>query len=136
MMVLITGVTTLIYRYSAGYMYQDRGYRRYLGLLGLFPRPRCCCVWSPVRDLVMLFVFLANSPGSCSFWHIITARRHAQRRQHLHHVAVERCRLPRRHCLAYSLYGTFEFQTLFTRAAETPITLFIWPEFGWEMNGC
>jgi NADH-quinone oxidoreductase subunit L len=37
--------------------------------------------------------------------------------------------------LAYSLYGTFEFQTLFIRAAENPVTLALWPALGWEMNG-
>ncbi|MBM4123175.1 MAG: NADH-quinone oxidoreductase subunit L, partial [Nitrospira sp.] len=33
MMTLITAVGTIIYLYSTGYMYQDRGYRRYLGLI-------------------------------------------------------------------------------------------------------
>ncbi len=55
MMVLITGVTTLIYRYSMGYMYQDRGYRRYLGMLGLTTSVLLCMVSS--ANLVMLFLF-------------------------------------------------------------------------------
>jgi NADH-quinone oxidoreductase subunit L len=29
----------------------------------------------------------------------------------------------------------FEFQTLFARAADTPVTLSLWPDLGWEMNG-
>ena len=35
--------------------------------------------------------------------------------------------------LAHQLYGTLEFQELFARAAETPITLSLWP--GMEMSG-
>jgi NADH-quinone oxidoreductase subunit L len=35
--------------------------------------------------------------------------------------------------LAYSLYGTLEFQPLFVKAAETPVTLSPLP--GWELNG-
>src|SRR3982750_1763440 len=33
MMTLITGVTTVVYCYSTGYMYQDRHYRRYLAII-------------------------------------------------------------------------------------------------------
>ena len=34
MMVLISAVGTIIYRYSINYMYQERGYRRFLALIG------------------------------------------------------------------------------------------------------
>ena len=44
MMVLISGVGTVIYTYSIGYMYQDRHYPRYLALMGF--TTSCCSAWS------------------------------------------------------------------------------------------
>jgi NADH-quinone oxidoreductase subunit L len=37
--------------------------------------------------------------------------------------------------LAYSLYGTLEFEPLFTRATQHPGTIAVWPALGWEVNG-
>ncbi|MCC2642866.1 MAG: putative NADH-quinone oxidoreductase, subunit [Nitrospira sp.] len=135
MMVLISGVTTLIYRYSMGYMYQDRGYRRYLGVLGITTTVLLCMVSS--ANLVMLFVF----------WQILSWLLFVLAHNHAHAATLAGASNTftlLRLCdvaflagivLAYSLYGTFEFQTLFTRAAEIPVTLSIWPQLGWEMNG-
>ncbi|MGC3974048.1 MAG: NADH-quinone oxidoreductase subunit L [Nitrospira sp.] len=135
MMVLITGVTTLIYRYSMGYMYQDRGYRRYLGMLAITTSVLLCMVSS--GNLVMLFIF----------WQILSWLLFLLAHNHGHAATLSGAsntfttlRLSDAAflagiVLAYSLYGTFEFHTLFTRAAETPATLSIWPELGWNMDG-
>jgi len=135
MMVLITGVTTLIYRYSMGYMYQDRGYRRYLGMLGITTSVLLCMVSS--ANLVMLFVF----------WQILSWLLFLLAHNHSHAATLSGAantftmlRLSDAAflagiVLAYSLYGTFEFQTLFARAADTPVTLSLWPDLGWEING-
>lgn len=135
MMVLITGVTALIYRYSMGYMYQDRGYRRYLGVLGITTSVLLCMVSS--ANLVMLFLF----------WQILSCLLFLLAHNHAHPAtlagATNTFTMLRISdvgflagiVLAYSLYGTFEFQTLFTRAAENPVTLAILPGFGWEISG-
>lgn len=135
MMTLITGVVTLLYRYSMGYMYQDRGYRRYLGMLALTTSVLLCMVSS--ANLVMLFLF----------WQLLSWLLFVLAHNHAHQATLAGAsntftmlRLSdvaffAGIVLAYSLYGTFEFQTLFTRAAETPVTLVFWPELGWEMNG-
>jgi NADH-quinone oxidoreductase subunit L len=135
MMVLITGVTTLIYRYSTGYMYQDRGFRRYLGILALTTSVLLCMVSS--ANLVMLFVF----------WQMLSYLLFLLAHNHGHPAtlagAVNTFTLLRVSdvgflagiIMAYSLYGTFEFQTLFSRAAENPVTLSLWPALGWEISG-
>ena len=135
MMVLISGVTALIYRYSVGYMYQDRGYRRYLGILGITTSVLLCMVSS--ANLMMLFMF----------WQILPWLLFLLAHNHGHDAtlagASNTFTLLRLSdvvflagiVLAYSLYGTFEFQTLFTRAAEIPVTLSLWPALGWEMDG-
>ncbi|MBA2487349.1 MAG: NADH-quinone oxidoreductase subunit L [Nitrospira sp.] len=135
MMVFISGVATLIYRYSMGYMYQDRGYRRHLGILGITTSVLLCMVSS--ANLVMLFLF----------WQILSWLLFLLAHNHAHAAtlagASHTFTLLRLSdvaflggiVLAYHLYGTFEFQTLFTRAAEIPVTLSIWPVLGWKMNG-
>lgn len=135
MMVLITGVTALIYRYSMGYLYQDRGYRRYLGMLGITTSVLLCMVCS--ANLMMLFIF----------WQILPWLLFLLAHNHSHSAtlagASNTFTLLRLSdvaflagiVLAYSLYGTFEFQTLFARAAEMPVTLAVWPALGWEMDG-
>ncbi len=135
MMVLISLVGTLIYRYSLGYMYQDRCYRRYLGLLGITTFVLLCMVSS--ANLVMLFVF----------WQIISWLLFLLAHNHAHAATLDGAfrtftmlRLGdvaflAGIVLAHSLYGTVEFQTLFTRAAETPVTLSLWQAAGWEMSG-
>src|SRR5688500_18633863 len=55
MMLLISAVGTIIYRYSVNYMYQDPGYRRFLALMGFTTFVLLCMVSS--ANLVMLFVF-------------------------------------------------------------------------------
>jgi len=54
MMVLISGIGTIIYTYSVEYMYQDLHERRYLALIGLTVCVLLCMVSS--ANLLMLFV--------------------------------------------------------------------------------
>jgi NADH-quinone oxidoreductase subunit L len=135
MMVLITGVTTLIYLYSTGYLYQDRGSRRYLATLGVTTSVLLCMVSS--ANLVMLFVF----------WQMLSYLLFLLAHNHAHAAtlagAVNTFTLLRISdigflagiVLAYSLFGTFEFQPLFDRAADHSVTLALVPWLGWEMDG-
>ena len=54
MLVLSSGVGAIIYRYSVNYMYQDRGYGRFLALVAFTTLVLLCMVSSAI--LVMLFV--------------------------------------------------------------------------------
>jgi NADH-quinone oxidoreductase subunit L len=133
MMVLISGVGTIIYTYSVGYMYQDPQERRYLSLIGLTTFVLLCMVSS--ANLVMLFVF----------WQLLSYLLYLLAHNHAHAVtlagAYRTFTLLRVGdiaflagiVLAHSLYGTLEFPTLFTRAIETPVTLSPLP--GWDING-
>ena len=135
MMVLITGVTSLIYRYSLGYLYQDRGYRRYLGMLAITTSVLLCMVSS--ANLMMLFIFWQMLP-----WLLfLLAHNHAHgptlagASNTFALLRLSDVAFLAGIVLAYSLYGTIEFQTLFIRAAETPVTLSLWPALGWNMDG-
>ena len=55
MMVLITGVSTIIHLYSINYLQGERGYARFYALLGLMTFVILCLVSS--ANLFMLFVF-------------------------------------------------------------------------------
>jgi NADH-quinone oxidoreductase subunit L len=135
LMALISLIGTLLYRYSLGYMYQDRGYRRYLGLLAITTFVLLCMVSS--ANLVMLFVF----------WQIVSWLLFLLAHNHGHPGTLEGAfrtftllrvgdgAFLAGIVLAHSFYGTVEFQPLFTRAAETPITLSLWPAAGLEMSG-
>ena len=133
MMTLISLVGTLIYLYSTGYMYQDRGYHWYLGLIAFTTFVLLCMVSS--ANLVMLFVF----------WQILSWLLFLLAHNHAHAATL------RGACktftllrvgdaaflagivLAHALYGTVEFQELFDRAAATPVALSLLP--GIEISG-
>ncbi len=127
MMTLITGVSTIIYCYSTGYMYQDRHARRYLALICLTDFVLICMVSS--GNLMMLFLF----------WQILSYLLYLLAHNHIHPAtlagAFRTFTLLRIAdtaflggiALAYQLYGTLEFQELFARAAITPMTLSILP---------
>jgi len=133
MMVLISGVGTIIYSYSLGYMYQDPQARRYLSLTGLSTFVLLCMVSS--ANLIMLFVF----------WQLLSYLLYLLAHNHAHATtlagAYRTFTLLRVGdiaflagiVLAHSLYGTLEFPTLFTKAIEAPVTLSPLP--GWEING-
>ena len=135
MMVLIAGVTSLIYRYSLRYIYQDRGYRRYLAMVAITTSVLLCMVCS--ANLMMLFVFWQMLP-----WLLfLLAHNHAHgptlagASNTFALLRLSDVAFLAGIVLIYSFYGTVEFQTLFTRAAEKPVTLSLWPALGWEMDG-
>jgi NADH-quinone oxidoreductase subunit L len=127
MMTLIAGVSTVIYCYSTGYMYQDRHARRYLGLICFTDFVLLCMVSS--ANLMMLFLF----------WQVLSYLLYLLSHNHAHPAtlrgAFKTFTLLRVAdvaflagiVLAYQLYGTLEFQDLFARAAGNPITLSLWP---------
>ncbi|MCC6141603.1 MAG: NADH-quinone oxidoreductase subunit L [Nitrospira sp.] len=133
MMVLISGVGTVIYVYSVGYLYQDPHEPRYLSLIGIATFVLLCMVSS--ANLMMLFLF----------WQLLSYLLYLLAHNHSHaatlHGAFRTFTLLRVGdvaflsgiILAHSLYGTLEFQELFTRAANTSITLTPLP--GWEISG-
>lgn len=133
MMVLISAVGTVIYRYSVNYMYQDSGYRRFLALIGVTTFVLLCMVSS--GNLVMLFVF----------WQILSYLLYLLAHNLTHPATLDGAfrtftllrvgdvAFLAGIVLAHSLYGTIEFQELFSRAADHPITLAPLP--GIEMSG-
>jgi NADH-quinone oxidoreductase subunit L len=133
MMVLISAVGTIIYRYSVNYMYQDRGYRRFLALIAFTTFVLLCMVSS--TNLVMLFVF----------WQLLSYLLYLLAHNLTHAATLDGAfrtftllrvgdvAFLAGIVLAHSLYGTIEFQELFARAADTAITLTPLP--GIEMNG-
>ncbi|MBI3355939.1 MAG: NADH-quinone oxidoreductase subunit L [Nitrospirae bacterium] len=133
MMVLISGVGTIIYTYSVGYMYQDPHDRRYLALIGFTTFVLLCMVAS--ANLVMLFVF----------WQLLSYLLYLLAHNHGHAAtlagAFRTFTLLRAGdiafmaglVLAHQLYGTLEFPDLFDKAKAAAVT---WsPLPGWEING-
>ena len=127
MMTLITGVSTVIYCYSIGYMYQDRHVRRYLALICFTDFVLLCMVSS--ANLMMLFLF----------WQVLSYLLYLLAHNHVHPATlrgafktftllrVADAAFLAGIVLAYQLYGTLEFQDLFARTAGNPITLSLWP---------
>ncbi|GKS60383.1 hypothetical protein YTPLAS18_39100 [Nitrospira sp.] len=133
MMTLITGVSVIIYTYSVGYMFQDRHARRYLAMICLTDFVLICMVSS--SNLMMLFLF----------WQVLSYLLYVLAHNHGHAgtlagafktftlLRIADTAFLAGIALAYQLYGTLEFQELFARAAETPMTLSLWP--GIEVSG-
>ena len=133
MMVLISGVGTVIFTYSIGHMYQDPHDRRFLSLIGFTTTVLLCMVSSV--NLMMLFLA----------WQVISCLLYVLAHNHSHEGtrkgAVRTFTLLRVGdvaflsgiVLTYQLYGTLEFQSLFAKAAESPIMLSPWP--GAEISG-
>ena len=128
MMVLITGVSTIIHLYSINYLQGERGYARFYALLGLITFVILALVSS--ANLFMLFVFwqllswmlyllLAYNYGHPP------AVRFAFKTLIVHRVGD--VAFLAGILLAYSLFGTMEFSQLFARAAEAEILLPLWP---------
>ncbi|HEY4000141.1 MAG TPA: proton-conducting transporter membrane subunit [Candidatus Xenobia bacterium] len=130
MMVLITGVGTLIFRYSRSYMDLDAGYARFLALIGVTTSALLAMVASP--NLLMVFL--------C--WQLLSYLL-ALLAHNLGHMPTRRGAIATFWCLrlgdaafllgislAYSLYGTMELGSLFIRAAQDPGVLWIWPGVG------
>ena len=133
MMVLISGVGTIIYTYSIGYMYQDPNDRRYLALIAFTTSVLLCMVSS--ANLMMLFLF----------WQILSYMLYLLAHNHAHAATLDGAfrtftllrvgdvAFLSGIVLAHQLYGTLEFHALFAKAAELPITLTPLP--GIEIGG-
>jgi NADH-quinone oxidoreductase subunit L len=133
MMVLIAGVGTIVYTYSIGYMYQDRHDRRYLALIGFTTCVLLCMVSS--ANFMMLFLF----------WQVLSYMLYLLAHNHAHPPTLEGAfrtftllrvgdvAFLSGVVLAHQLYGTLEFQALFAKAAESPVTLTPLP--GIEIGG-
>lgn len=133
MMSLISAVGAIIYRYSINYMYQDRGYGRFLALIGFNTFVLLCMVSS--ANLVMLVVFWQFL--SYSLYLLAHNLRHAATLEGAFRtftiLRVGDVAFLAGIVLAHSLYGTIEFHELFSRAADNPIMLSPFP--GIEISG-
>ncbi len=133
MMVLISGIGTIIYTYSVEYMYQDVHERRYLALIGLTVSVLLCMVSS--ANLLMLFML----------WQLLSYLLYILVHNHSHQETLKSAfrtfTLLRVGdvaflggiVLAYSLYGTLEFPDLFAVAAQSTATVSLFP--GVEFDG-
>lgn len=133
MMVLISGIGTIIYTYSIEYMDQDLHQRRYLALIGVTIFVLLCLVSS--ANLLMLFIL----------WQLLSYLLYILVHNHGHRDTLESAfrtfTLLRVGdiaflggiALAYSLYGTLEFPDLFAVAAQSTSTVSPFP--GVEFDG-
>jgi len=133
MMVLISGIGTIIYTYSIEYMDQDLHQRRYLALIGVTVFVLLCLVSS--ANLLMLFIL----------WQLLSYLLYILVHNHGHRDTLESAfrtfTLLRVGdiaflggiALAYSLYGTMEFPDLFAVAAQSTSTVSPFP--GVEFDG-
>ncbi len=128
MMVLITGVSTIIHLYSINYLQGERGYARFYTLLGLMTFVILSLVSS--ANLFMLFVFwqllswMLYLLLAYNFGHP-PAVRFAFKTLIVHRVGD--VAFLAGILLTYYLFGTLEFSQLFVHAAETEILLPLWP---------
>jgi len=123
MMVLISGIGTIIYAYSIEYMQQEPHERRYFALLGIAVAVLLCMVSS--GNLMMLFVL----------WQVLSYLLYLLIHNHTHAGTLDSAfrtfALLRTGdvaflagtALAYMLYGTLEFPELFTVAAQSTATI-------------
>ncbi len=128
MMVLITGVSTIIHLYSINYLQGERGYARFYALLGLITFVILALVSS--ANLFMLFVF----------WQLLSWMLYLLLAYNYEHPPAVRFAFKTLIVhrvgdvaflagilLTYSLFGTLEFSQLFARAGEAEILLPLWP---------
>ena len=119
MMVLITGVSTVIHVFSVRYLRGDSGYARFFALLGFITFVILALVSSP--NLLMLFVFWQLLSWALylilafNFSHV-PAYQNAFKTFIVHRVGdvAFLCGL----VLTYHYFGTLEFAELFRRASE------------------
>jgi len=135
MLVVISGIGTLLYLYSIRYMQQERGRARYQTLLALTISTLLFMV--STADLVMLFVcwqllswFL--SLLAYNYSHSLTAQSSFRTFIMLRFGDVA---FLAGIVLAYKLYGTVEFAELFSQAAADRTVFSFWPAFGLEISG-
>ncbi len=123
MMVLISGISTLIHLFSQRYMQQECGFTWFYTLLGLTTSALLFMVASP--NLLMLFIFWQLISGllallSYNYSHAKTVQGAFKTYTILR---VGDAAFLAGIVLAYSLYGTLDLPQLFVRSAEVPIIL-------------
>jgi NADH-quinone oxidoreductase subunit L len=134
MMVLITGIGTIIYLYSIRFMQQERGRAWFHTLLGFTTFTLLCMVSS--ANLLLLFLF----------WQLLSWLLSLLTYNYSHPPTVQgafRTFTVQRAgdvaflagiVLAYGLYGTLDFRQIYIRAAEVQATLSLWPGGGLEIR--
>ena len=134
MMVLITGISTIIYLYSVRFMQQEQRRARFHTLLALTTFVLLCMVSS--ANLLMLFLF----------WQLLSWLLCLLAYNYAHPPTAQgafRTFIMLRVgdvaflsgiVLAYGLYGTLDLQQLFIRAAESQTLLSLWPGGGLEIS--
>jgi len=135
MMTLITGIGGLIYLYSVRYMQQERGRARFHTLLALAVFVLLCMVSS--ANLLMLFIFwqllswlLSLLAYNYSHWPTMKGAFRTFTILRLGDGVFLAGII-----LAYGLYGTLDFDPLFRRAAENPITFSLFgPDSGIDID--
>ena len=128
MMVLITGVSTVIHVYSVRYLQGDPGYARFFSLLSFMTFVILALVASP--NLLMLFVFWQLLSWflylllAFNFSHV-PAYQNAFKTLMVHRVGdvAFLCGI----VLTYHYFGTLAFTELFQRASEQPHVLSLLP---------
>jgi NADH-quinone oxidoreductase subunit L len=136
MMVLITGIGTLIYLYSINYMQQERGRARFHSLIALVVFVLLCMVSS--SNLLMLFLF----------WQLLSWLLYLLAYNYVHHPTAQgsfRTFVVFRLgdvgflagiVLAFGLYGTLDLHEMFIRAAADTTTFsLLWPGSGIGIRG-
>lgn len=135
MMVLVTGVSTIIHVFSKTYLHQDPGYARFFSLLSLITFALIGLVTSP--NLILLFIF----------WQLITWLLYLLLAFNYTHDQT--CRAAFKTFiifrlgdifflagifLAYHSYGTLDFPLLFEKAAASNLTISLFPGDLFEIN--
>jgi NADH-quinone oxidoreductase subunit L len=135
MLVHIAAISILIHLFSIRYMQQEQGYTRFHSLLAFTTFVLFGMVSS--ANILMLF----------AFWQLLSWLVPLLSYNHSHPPTVRgafRTFIMQRVgdvtflaavVLAYSLYGTLDFQQLFSRAADIPTVISFWPGGGFEIRG-
>jgi NADH-quinone oxidoreductase subunit L len=135
MMVHISAIAIVIHLFSIRYMQQEHGYARYHALLSLAGFVLLSMVSS--ANVLMLFIF----------WQLLTWLVYLLSYHYSHPPTVEGAfktftvlrigdiAFLAGIVLAQGLYGTLDFQQLFERAAQVPVTFALWPGSRFEIGG-
>ncbi|MBX9690267.1 MAG: hypothetical protein K2X27_26375 [Candidatus Obscuribacterales bacterium] len=127
MMVLVTGVSTVVHAYAVKYLFGDSGYNRFFVLLGLLTQAVLAMVssgnlllllvWWQLVSLLLYFLLSYNytnrSAVKTAFASLLTLR--------IGDIAFLIAVF-----LAYKLFGTLEFSELFQRAQSSHLVYHLW----------
>jgi NADH-quinone oxidoreductase subunit L len=143
MLVLVTGVSSLVHLYSVGYMHGDRGYDRFFAYLGLFTFSMLMLVLA--NNFLQLYFFW-EAVGLCSYLLIA----HWYERRSACHAATKAFVVNRVGdfgfglgiLLIFSTFGSLSYDHVFAAAPEVasqtvnllrPLAAMGWTGAGWEV---